>query len=424
MQRGPGPGMMPLRHPHESLAVRRWNGFQAVENVMPHSRTRDPAFCRPDAPEGGLKVLRRDFADRGPVVSLQNRRRIDVRALMIGRAASGAAGVLRQVYPHTGTVQGLACLTALELALDRPADPDTLRARALFAQAEMAVAMIQRACTVWPRMLGEQPQLPLLRYANAAMQALGARLWRGGDPLEGSASAAPLSQAEPAISALIEAIETAVLPRAPADPGALADWASRNNAPMARLIRRAARVPLLHRVARANPLPDLPVLSTHLTCDPAGAAVHGGLAFDPTPYARQAHDPGAARFGPLGARFLAQAAQAQALVEALTRLDPPPLATCRSGQGAGVALVEGLGGPFVQCASCDRDGRITRYSSRMPADWILHPDGALTAMLAALKPERVLRDAPMVLAGFDAGGSAVVRHARLDAAADSRPEGA
>ncbi len=378
---------------------------------MAHIRMLDPATRPVEPPAGRLQILRRDCPEAGTVVAFRNQRLTDLASVLRGRPAADAPRLARRLQPASGWAQGLACLGAIEAAAGRRPDPDTARARALLAQAESALGMITHAGLDWPRLFGWEPRLRHLRYARAALDALVARLWRGRDPLDPAARAAAAFEAEPAASALIEALETAVLPRAPVDPARLADWAARDRAPFARLIRAASRLCLAAPPPDAVPVPGLSDLAAALAADPGfGRAPHlGGVAGDPTAFARLPAVPGAARFGPVGARLLAQAGQAQAAIEALARLDPPPVATSAPCPGTGAALVEGVRGPLVHLVRLDGGDRIDLVASVAPTEWMLHPAGPLAATLAALPAERLMRDAPLVLAAHDPGTRVTLR---------------
>jgi hypothetical protein len=360
-------------------------------------RALDPCSFPTAMSDGRLEILLRDRPGRRPSVTIRLRPRRDLAAALLGRPVAEAQRVACRLLPGGGWSERLACLTALEAATGRMVDPATERARALLVQAEAAVQLVAQGCANWPRLLGQEPRLRHLQYARTALEALAARLWRGGDPLEPAARAASLGEAELPVSALIEALEASVLPGAPADAAHLVHWAARSPAPLARLARAAAGIRLETAIAPAAAVPCLPEVA-------AALAQSGGIVTavaDPTPFARMAQIPGAKLFGLLGARLLARAAQAQALTEVLARLDPPTIAVDAQGPGIGAALVEGLRGPVVLRLVCDRQGRVAAFGSMTPADWHSHPEGPLVATLAALPRESFHRAAPLVLAAFD-----------------------
>ena len=379
---------------------------------MAHLRILDIDGFSAAAPEGRMAILRRDRPGQDADVSLRLRHRADPARALIGRQAAEAPHLSRRYLAETSWSRRLSCQCAIEAATGKSPDPAAMRARALLVQAEIAVGLVAQACRDWRRLLGEEPQLRHLRYARTALDTLVARLWRGGDPLDPEARVASPVEAELAVAALIEAIETVVLPRAPAAPSLLADWAARASASLARLVRAASRLPLDARLPVAAAVPGLPELAADLARDPEfGRAPHlAGAAADPSPFARMPPIPEAARFGPLGARLLARAAQAQATIEALARLDLPPIIVHAPLPGIGAALVEGCRGPIAHRLRCDRHGYIAELASVAPADWMRHPSGPLAAALAALARERFLRDAPLVLAAHDPCGAFELRH--------------
>jgi hypothetical protein len=368
------------------------------------------------APDGRVAVLRRESAGSHAEVALRIRHRVDPARALVGRPVAAAPRLLRRFLSDGSWAQRLSCQCALEAAAGQEADPALMRARALLVQAEIAVGLVAQACLDWPRLLGEAPQLRHLRYARTAMDTLVVRLWQRGDPLDADASIASPVEAELPVSALIEAIETAVLPRAPADPARLADWAARSSAPLARLVRAAARVRLNAAIPVAAAVPGLLAQEAALARDPGFCdAPHlGGGAADPTPFARMPPVPGSARFGPLGARLLARAARAQATVEALARLDPPPIRVHAPGPGTGAALVEALRGPITHRLRCDRGGHVAELAGVAPADWMRHPSGPLAATLRALPRDRFPADAPLVLAAHDPCGAFELRQEQAD----------
>jgi len=332
----------------------------------------------------------------------------DVARALVGRPAAEAPRLLRALLPAQGAAPGLACLAAVEAARGEAPDHDTRAARAMLALAETAVGLVAHACLDWPPLLSATPDAGCLRYGRAALDTLAARLWALADPLDPAARARPILAGEPAMSALIEALQRAVLPRAPADPLRLAGWAARDAAPLARLARLARSRAPAAAAALPPPPPPLPALAATLASDPGfgrapaladgGPAEPGTLARLPAPLAAEALG-----HGPAGARFLATAHLALAVLEGLERLAPPPLEVIAPAPGVGAARVEGMRGPFVLRLALDRAGRIAEFAAVVPTAWMLHPGGPFAAALAALPGTDLAGAGARVIAAFDPG---------------------
>ncbi|MCL4186804.1 MAG: hypothetical protein KJZ85_04295 [Rhodobacteraceae bacterium] len=359
--------------------------------------------ARPPQRTGAIEALRLGGGAHGGRVAFRNARVTDIAPALVGRPADRAPRLARMLMPVCGWAQGLAGLAAVEAARGIQPDPATAAARAMLALAETGVGLVWHACLDWPPLVGAARESGCLRYARTALDTLVARLWSLADPLDPSARAQPILAGEPAMSALIEAIQRAVLPRAPADPRRLADWARRDPSPLARLVRHPG--PALPAPAVPPPGP-LATVAAALAEDPgfgrAPAAPGGGPA-DPGMLARLPPDlaSGAMGFGAAGARFLARAHLALDVIEALERLAPPPIEAICPAPGVGAARVEGMRGPLVHRLEVDGAGRIAAFASVAPTEWMLHPAGPFAAALAALPVDEFTAAAAHVVAAFD-----------------------
>lgn len=367
---------------------------------------------------GAVLALRGPAAGGGGCVLLRLRdgRAPDPGPALRGRPGEEVAPALGRVATDGGRAAAIAGLAALEAARGSAPDPATAAARALLLLGEVAVAFVRRASLDWPRLAGVAPPGPCcLPYACTALSTLAARMWRLADPLEPAARAQAGLAAEPAASALIEALERAVLPRAPADPARLAAWAARDPAPLARLIRGEGRGRARAGEGRgAAPLPVAPPpgplaeVAMRLAAEPGFArapCAPGGGPADPGPVACLSPPlaAAAAGFGPVGGRLFAQAARAQAVIEALAGLAAPPVEALALAPGLGAARAEGPRGPVIVTLALDRAGRVAELRLLEPVDWLLHPAGPFAAALAALPEPCPPGALGMLLAAFDPG---------------------
>lgn len=336
-------------------------------------------------------------------VAFRNRRLVDISPVLIGKPAAAAPGICQRLLPVCGWAQGIACLSAVEVASGTTPDPVTARARALLVLAEAVVSAIRHAAIDWPEILGEQPELRCLHYAQKALDVLIARLWQNDHPLDPLARAQPLSRVEAPIAALLEAIETAVLPKAPTMPEALADWARTSPAGLPRMARRAAQLDLTE-IPHSPPLPALEVLAASLAAEPGFSARphHNGQPCDPA--LRAVIPLGAKAFGTVGERYLHQILTIRDLSEALKTLAVPAVHCLRTAPHIGVAQVPTLRGPLMHRVVLQGDGDdryIAGFSSVAPTEWMLHPDGALAQVLAMALSRGYAEDLALIVAGFD-----------------------
>jgi hypothetical protein len=325
---------------------------------------------------------------------------------VIGRAAETAPRLVRMLMPICGWAQGIACLSAIGAARGVPAPGGAAAARALLALGEKAVALVWHACLDWPPLAGHRATTHCLVYARKALDSLVQILWSFGDPLDPARPAAPLHAARLPAAALAEAVEIAVIPRAPSDASdadGWTRWVAQDGCALAALARagQALRLPAIAGDAARSPMAEVA----------AALEADAGIARAPCSYGRPAEPcplaflpaslDGLARdLGPVGARFLATAVAAAAVIERLVALEPPAVAVMTPFPRCGLAQVDTVRGPLAHLVRLGLGGRIELFRSAPLTERMLQPDGVLARTLAALPADSFAEAARLAFAAF------------------------
>lgn len=323
----------------------------------------------------------------------------DVAAALRGKTVAEAMILVPLLFSACGTAQGMAALSACEMALGLTPAPAHRAARSLLVLAETLSSHAWNLHIDGPHRLGEPPETQEVATVRAVTAGILPALYPERDHLRpGGGTLRPNADALAVAIARLDAhVAQTVLGGValPGDASSLAAWATQGLTPPARLLHRALDAPAFG----ASPLGPLAERSAawfgrHLAGD-AGftARPHDdGVPAYTGPLARMAGQPPVAellvRFGPgLAAHAAARLAEVAELparmAELIADLAPAGPGTAHDAPGEGTGVVETARGRLAHWVRLS-DGRIAEHRMAAPTEWNFHPDGPLARGLAGV----------------------------------------
>ena len=339
--------------------------------------------------EAGIAIGLVMSADRVAEVRIASTRRTDVAALFVGRSAEQVLALLPTLFALCGTAQTLAGLAAIEAATGQSVVPAQIAARRLLVLAEMVAEHGTAIARDWPKLVGAEPQLGLVKELRAALIGMRLGLYPAGDwkSLGGGA----LQPDRRALMAALDAAESVI-----------------DHLPVERLIETITRdCPDFGRSEfRPMPAGGPPDLGDRMIADSyLSAPDHLGVVFETGALARWHRHPRLAAHGNgLSSRFVARQVEIAESLAEMRRLaaDVTTAAPTRgdSASGMGLGVIEATRGLLAHRVEMDQ-GRVRSYRILAPTEWNFHRHGVLMEGLLGASDERLSERAEALVAGLD-----------------------
>lgn len=353
-----------------------------------------------------LRLRLRIAAGQVAALAIENRRPTGLLEVLRGRRADEVPALVQRLFPICGHAHALACAHAIAAARGDDAHRHAEAQRDLL-WAELAMAHGWRSSIDWPGLLGQPPQLAVLRQLIGSAGRL-----RTLAQAPSSATAAARSVAlDDLATALVHAVFGGHAPPV-LHADALCAWSATPASPLHALLT----------VIRDSPLAGLPAPAVCLLATPSANWFAArlstrtdferkpgadGMAAEVGAYAccssaeRALYDAA----GPVAARLLAMLAAAVALIARLhaaarESLPAVPLDACSPAPASGCAVAETVRGPLAYWLRLEA-GRIADLRSVAPTEWVLHPRGALYQWLPGLPAAGAQQSARLALAAVD-----------------------
>lgn len=359
------------------------------------------------AAEGGLGIRIRLAGTAVVGVEIASRRPVGAARVFQGKDPDRIPAMVGRLFAVCGYAQGVASLSALEVARGEEPSPRALAARKGVLQAELAREHLTRILVDWSGWLGRSVPRGLVARVRKLPEAAAAGAYPGGNLFQtfpqpdGLDLAAEIADLEGVLRDEVLGMEPAAFGEIDS-PGALRAYMEGSGALGPAFLGRLAEEGCASTGAGGSVpfLPDLPPgeLAPWLGCEEADDFVARprwqGRPRETGPLARVGdHPPVAAAREGFGSGALArQVARLAELATVPARLrglaEEQGAATIRPASpapGVGLAAVEAARGRLVHRLAL-AGGDVADYRILAPTEWNFHPEGALVQGLVGIDP--------------------------------------
>lgn len=353
---------------------------------------------------------------------ISSHRPVDIARLFVGKTPEQLQASLPRLFSVCGVAQACAVSRACALARGEELAPTRLAAQDRLVGAEMLREHVLRVLIGWSKALGLPLASAAARLAVGFVAQQRHSLFGSSEPFSrGAAPASDEVAAARQVAILREALECEVFGESlemflgRGDLEAIAGWSAGADTPAAHLVGRVIDNGWSAEGACTTaPLPagSAAQLAERLTAADAGSFIArptlDGAACETTALTRQMRQPLVAdivqRFGRgLLARLIARLVEIAQLPARLLAAAGVAAPTTELASGSGLSAIETARGRLVHYVELV-GGRIAKFRILAPTDWNFHPEGALAASLANLRPgplDEMRRKADLLIETID-----------------------